>query len=312
MSLRTWFVGRRGLRAGWRLLIFVVLFGALQSALQVLTLWSLKRIGFVPPDHLDALDLSIADAVALVATVLATLVMARLEKRSFADYGLPVRRAFSGMFWCGGVFGFAAFSLLIGLIALRGGYSPGNLALGGNDLLRSTLVWAAAAIFIGFAEEYLFRGYLQFTLGDAIGFWPAALLISLAFGALHYFTKPHERWTDWASTSLLALLVCLMLRRTGDLRFAIGFHAAFDYAAIFVYSGPNGGEFAPDRLLQASFHGPDWLTGGPLGPEASLFVFPIIALSFVVVSLLFPETRFWLPEERQSMRRGSELSMPRS
>src|SRR5439155_16843997 len=71
----------------------------------------------------------------------------------------------------------------------------------------------------------------------------------------------------WASTGLLALLICLTLRRTGDLRFAIGFHAAFDFGAIFVYSGPNGGRLAPDRLLTATFHGADWLTGGKRSEE---------------------------------------------
>ena len=77
------------------------------------------------------------------------------------------------------------------------------------------------------------------------------------------------------------------VRRTGDLRFAIGFHAAFDFGAIFVYSGPNGGQLAPDRLLTATFHGSDWLTGGRLGPEASLLVFPVIGAMFLVFHLLY-------------------------
>src|SRR6516162_5734261 len=116
------------------------------------------------------------------------------------------------------------------------------------------------------------------------------LLISFLFGALHYFSKPYEHWPDWASTGLLALLICLTLRRTGDLRFAIGFHAAFDFGAIFVYSGPNGGRLAPDRLLTATFHGAEWLTGGKLGPEASLLVFPVIAAMFLAFHVLYGAT----------------------
>src|SRR5436305_2856816 len=54
-------------------------------------------------------------------------------------------------------------------------------------------------------------------------------------------------------------------------------HAAFDFDAIFVYSGTNGGRLAPDHLLNATVHGGDRLTGGKLGPEASLLVFPVIA-----------------------------------
>ena len=171
---------------------------------------------------------------------------------------------------------------MILLIYFAGGYSFGSLALHGKALARATGLWILVSLFIGFAEEFFFRGYPQFTLATGIGFWPAATLISLLFGAAHYFTKPYERWTDWASTGLLALLMCLTLRRTGILRFAIGLHAAFDFAAIFVYSGPNGGEFARGRLLNASFQGPDWLTGVRLGPEARLLVFPEIALMFLV------------------------------
>ena len=167
------------------------------------------------------------------------------------------------------------------------GGGPGSLALHGAALLKATLLWLLASLAIGFAEEYFFRGYPQFILTQGMGFWPAAFLISFLFGALHYFAKPYERWPDWASTGLIALLLCLTLRRTGDLRFAIGFHFAFDFGAIFVYSGPNGGQFAPDRLLTATFHGSDWLTGGKLGPEASLLVFPVIAAMFLAFHLLY-------------------------
>jgi CAAX protease family protein len=106
--------------------------------------------------------------------------------------------------------------------------------LHGTALLRATLLWALASLAIGFAEEFLFRGYPQFILTQGMGFWLAAVCISFLFGASHYFMKPYERWPDWASTSLLARLICLTLRRTGDLRFAIGFHAPFDFGAIFV------------------------------------------------------------------------------
>jgi membrane protease YdiL (CAAX protease family) len=37
----------------------------------------------------------------------------------------------------------------------------------------------------GIREEALFRGYLQATLTRGIGFWPAAVVLSLLFGAGH-------------------------------------------------------------------------------------------------------------------------------
>jgi membrane protease YdiL (CAAX protease family) len=287
MRARDIFVGPIGVRSGWRLLIFLAIVIALQALFQQLVVGILKARSIVPPDGLYAIVFLVQDAIAFLAIVIATWIMARWERRKFSSYGLPGKNAFGRRFWEGAVFGYAGVSALILLIFLASGYTAGSLALHGAALVRATLLWLLASLAIGFAEEYLFRGYPQFILAQAMGFWPAAFLISLFFGALHYFTKPYERWPDWASTGLLALFLCLTLRRTGDLRFAIGFHAAFDFGAIFVYSGPNGGRLAPDRLLTATFHGADWITGGKLGPEASLLVFPVIAVMFVAFHFLY-------------------------
>ena len=46
--------------------------------------------------------------------------------------------------------------------------------------------WVATAnIFSNFYEEYVYRGFILAALTAAIGFWPAAILSSLAFGATH-------------------------------------------------------------------------------------------------------------------------------
>lgn len=287
MKAKEIFVGPIGVRAGWRALIFLGIVVAVQAVLQEIVVLILRACGIAAPEGLYALFFLVSDAIALIAVVIATGILARREHSKFTDYGLPGKNAFGRRFWEGTVFGYAGVSLLILLIFLAGGYSAGTLALHGAALARATVLWVLASLAIGFAEEYFFRGYPQYVLTQGMGFWPAAFLISFLFGAVHYFTKPYERWPDWASTGLIALLLCLTLRRTGDLRFAIGFHAAFDFGAIFVYSGPNGGRLAPDRLLTATFHGGDWLTGGKLGPEASLLVFPVIAAMFVAFHFLY-------------------------
>jgi membrane protease YdiL (CAAX protease family) len=285
--LRKIFLGPNGLRAGWRLLIFFAIVVGLNVVLQGVVVLLAKRWGLHEPAGLDPITASISDVLTLISTVVGTAVMARIEHRKLADYGLPGRNTFGREFRAGSAFGFVSVTILILLIYFAGGYSFGSIALHGSELVRLTALWVLASLLIGFTEEFLFRGYPQFTLATGIGFWPAAALISFLFGAAHYFTKPYEHWTDWASTSLIALLLCLSLRRTGNLRFAIGLHAAFDFAAIFVYSAPNGGQFAHGRLLTASLEGPDWLTGGPLGPEASLLAFPVIAMMFLVFERIY-------------------------
>lgn len=287
MRVRQIFLGPIGLRSGWRLLIFLAITVGLLAGLQEILDLIVRSYGINVPEDLNPTVFLVQDAVIFVSVLVASWVMARWERRKLTAYGLPGKNAFGRKFWEGAAFGFAGVSLLLLLIFLAGGYSPGSLALHGTTLLRAALLWALASLAIGFAEEFLFRGYPQFILTQGMGFWPAAFCISFLFGALHYFAKPYERWPDWASTTLLALLICLTLRRTGDLRFAIGFHAAFDFGAVFVYSAPNGGNLAPDRLLTATFHGSDWLTGGKLGPEASLFVFPVIIAMFLAFRYIY-------------------------
>lgn len=192
----------------------------------------------------------------------------------------------------GNLYGFAAVSLLVGMIAIGGGYKILGLAITGTMLIKYFAIWVIASTMIGFAEEIIFRSYVLTTLGDGIGFWPASIVLSFGFGALHYFSKPHERWEDFACTGLLGLFMCLTLRRTGTLAFAIGFHLAFDFGAIFFYSGMNAGEFAVGHLLKTGWEGPQWLTGGLLGPEASRLVFIVIALLFLVFDRSYRQVKF--------------------
>jgi len=103
--------------------------------------------------------------------------------------------------------------------------------------------------------------------------------------ALHYFAKPNETIADALSVGLLGLFMAFTVIRTGRIWWAVGFHALFDYAALFVFGAPNtgnqGGQPLPTKLLAGGFHGPEWLTGGRTGIEASWLIFPIIALLFV-------------------------------
>jgi uncharacterized protein len=290
--VRKTFFNSRGLRAGWRLLIFVGIFvglGFLDNWI-VLSILHLKQQPFLTPVGTISGELQ-----ALVQTLIATWVMARIERRHFADYGIPVRHPLGRDFWAGLAWGLASTSLLVGLIAAWGGYRILGLAIHGGALWYFLGLWIIANLLIGFSEELQFRAYLLATLADGIGFWAAAILLSIGFGGLHYFLKPHERWEDFASTALLGLFMCLTLRRTGSLAFAIGWHAAFDFANLFAWSGQNAGEYAVGHLLETRWQGPPWLTGGLLGPEASWMVLVVIALLFGTFGVRYKSAKFPAP-----------------
>ena len=87
---------------------------------------------------------------------------------------------------------------------------------------------------------------------------------------------------------MVALLFCFSLKRTGNLWYAVGLHASFDWGETYLFSVPNSGTFMQGHLSNALMHGPKWLTGGTVGPEGSVFCFLTLALQFLVVHLLFP------------------------
>ena len=232
-------------------------------------------------------QLLFAECLQVVTVLLAVGIMMRIESRSFADYGLPGSAAFGKRFWQGMVLGFVAVTLLMGLIAARHGYSPGGWALTLGDAIRYALFYLVVFLLVGFFEEFSFRGYFQATLASGIGFWPAAVVLAALFGGGH-LANPGEARLGAVMAGTFGLLAAFSLRRTGNLWFAIGMHASWDWGETYFYSVPDSGIQAQGHLLNSSFHGPNWLTGGTVGPEASYFVFPILVIAAAAIHVLFP------------------------
>jgi membrane protease YdiL (CAAX protease family) len=272
--------GPRGLRAGWRLLIFNLAFGLFGVLMKLV----LSTVLGKDPEW-TAPNFILIEAVSLAGAAACVRLMAGIERRRFADYGLARRGAFGRLFWAGGLWGLATIGAVAALMALAGGYSVRGLALRGTDLVLSTALWAAALLVASLLEEIVFRGYELFTLSSGIRFWPAAVLLSAFFGFyLHYAQKPNETLVDGLSVALIALFFCMTVRRTGNLWFAVGWHWTFNFGSLFIFGFPNtgnrGGLPLPGRLLDAATNGPKWLTGGPMGAEASLLLFPVLAVLF--------------------------------
>jgi len=288
--IRKVFLGQDGLRAGWRFLIFVLLWMACVTAIRLGSrqISPLRRMleqaqsGTMTPTF----EL-VFEPVAIAGLFLVTFVMAKIEKRSFWSYGLPLKGAFGKLFWQGVVWGLAMVTIETFAIYALHGFSFGSLALSGFTLVKYAVAWALAFVCVGIFEEFSFRGYAQFTLARGIGFWPSAILLSALFGAGH-LGNPGEGWVGALSVMLFGLFACFTLRRTGSLWFAVGLHAAGDYAETFIYSVPDSGMRATGHLLNSSFHGPRWLTGGTIGPEGSVLDFVVFLIALVVFARLYP------------------------
>jgi uncharacterized protein len=280
------FLNNKGLRGGWRLLIYAAFVAALGFGGGIL----LRQ--FIHPTHgVFSIGFSFTYEVFSFMVIFgAALIMSQIEDRSSGVYGLPVRAAFGKSFWQGCLIGLAEISVLIGLIAAFGGYSFGDLALHGKEVLRWGMLWAVFFIFVGLFEEFLFRGYTQYTLADSIGFWPAAVVLSCSFGAVH-LGNPGEGWVGAAGVVAIGMVFAFTLRRTGNLWLAVGWHASFDFGETFLYSVPNSGLVLEGHLSNASLHGPNWLTGGTVGPEGSVFSFLTMGILAIAIHFLFPAKR---------------------
>lgn len=277
--------------------MFLLLVFAISFPLQSLIygIFNYKEHEFWNP--IDFVLAEFLGGLGLVPACIAAYLMRFVEKKrwSFADYGLPLRGAFGSMFWQGCLWGFAVPLVLMAVLLAVGAVSYQGLALHGSDFATFALWWVLGMLGIGLAEEFVFRGYPLFTVSTGIGFWPAATLFSLLFGGLHYFAKPMETWIDGVSVTALGFFVCLSLRRTGSLWFAIGFHFMFDYAAMVLFASPNSGNqgrAVQGHLFDFVYRGPSWLTGGPCGIEASVFVLPLIALMFLIFIRMFPHPKY--------------------
>jgi hypothetical protein len=291
------FLGPSGIRSGWRLLIFNAIFFALSAATTVI---ARLIMGTEEPEWTPAVFLA-GRSASLVIALISIGIMAKIERRSFSGYGFTRESAFGKLFWEGSLWGILTISAVALLISLLGGYSIRGVFLHGREILIFAIIWALAFLIASLFEELVFRGYELFTLASGIRFWPAAIFLSLFFGfVLHFAMKPQETLVDGLSVSLIALFFCLTVRRTGNLWFAIGWHFAFNFGSLFLFGFPNTGNKGlplPNHFFDSSVHGPVWLTGGPMGAEASIFVFPVMAILFLAFHHRFRAVKFRFPAD---------------
>jgi membrane protease YdiL (CAAX protease family) len=254
---------------------------------------------YLQPRRLNSLWLRLwVESELVAAALLPAVFMSRIEKLPFDAYGLPRRETFGKQFWIGAVWGTGGLTLLMLAMRVAGVYYFGGLALHGTRILKFAAFYAVFFLLVGLFEEFAFRGYPQFTLSQGIGFWPSAVALSIVFGAIHHANQG-ESWIGALAAGLIGLFFCLTLWRTGNLWFAMGFHASWDWGETYLYSVPNSGLTSPGHLLKSSIQGSDWLSGGSVGPEGSVFVFVVIALLWVAFDRSYPQVRYPAREPKE-------------
>ncbi len=277
--------GPNGLRAGWSIVIYVAVLIALLFLVGLELRWLTPHLpggmrarpgaGFHPAIAI------LSEASALIAVLLATAGMARLENRYAADYGLAgVDRA--RQFLIGLVLGFGFLSLLVGILVATHHLTLTQSHMTVGSSLRYAAAWGLAFFLVGMTEEFMLRGYLLYTLARGIRFWPAAFVLAILFGALHK-GNPGESPFGLVAAALIALVFSLSLWRLGHLWWAIGFHMSWDWAESYFYGTPDSGGVSAGRLMEAHAHGAKLLSGGATGPEGSVWCGLVILLAAILV-----------------------------
>lgn len=182
--------------------------------------------------------------------------------------------------------GVAVAVLAVGGIAVAGGVrwspdaSPGWDPVGwlsGGAALLAALALPAAA------EEVLLRGYPLALLARKAGPLPALLITSTVFAGLHAW-NPDVGWVGLAGIAAAGLFLGALVLRTGSLWWAAGAHLGWNWGLAWPADmAVSGLDLADTPGLEARLRGPEWVSGGAFGPEASaVAVVALLAAGHVV------------------------------
>jgi membrane protease YdiL (CAAX protease family) len=220
----------------------------------------------------EVLDELVPVLVAYIALV--TL----LEMRTPAEL---TRRFLPGLL-TGLAAGLCLFSAVVGVMWIVGSYR----ITGMNAEAPWVYECVRFGLCAGLAEEILFRGVLFRICEEGLGTVFALVVSAVLFGAFHIGNEGASVWSSVAIALELGLLLAMVYHVTRSLWPCVGLHAAWNIAQGTIYGIPVSG-FDADGFFRSSRTGPDWISGGAFGAEASvvaLVLCPVCTIALVVVA----------------------------
>jgi hypothetical protein len=209
-----------------------------------------------------------------------------VEGRALSEFDQRhAAKEFSG----GIVLGLFLFCVTVGVLATLGVFS-----ITGRGQ-ASDLVWPlASAVSAAVLEELLFRAVLFRLIEESLGTWIAVAVSAALFGLLHLLSPNPTALGIFAIVLEAGILLASAYVLTRRLWFPIGLHLAWNFAqggifGIAVSGTPSQG------LLRAQLTGPEWLSGGTFGAEAS-----IVSIALCLAASV---TLFFVSSRRQPFHR---------
>lgn len=277
-------------RAGWRILIFGVLFLALNM---VLMFTARSILGSLPATGtLWFLLLGIA------ATIAAYITTRYVNKESFKTLGLQSRFALKDLFI--GIFISALIMLLMYIVLLSLGYIKFNgLSWWNSDkhaigsLNSASLLTVLAVLFqfliVAWWEELAFRGIILQNIAQGINVKWGVIISTLGFGLIHA-GNPNATVFSTILIMIITLKLVYAYLKSGQLWLPIGLHFGWNFFQASVFGFASSGHESPTLISQSPL-GPDWLSGGNFGAENSIFIVPLTLASLYLMHLYIKYSR---------------------
>ena len=302
-----WFVRDGRLRSGWRVasyatvswsLFFVgLVFISILFVILEFVLWALLGTHFGQPPNFTSGFMNqplpklvgdvLVECMELAVVLIVTWLWRHfLDKKTIRSLGLTV----SGKWWLEltiGVFVTGAmWTAFLGILLLTSTASVSAIQINSETLGVNLTGGLGRNILVGLNEEINYRGYILQNLIEGVGVAPALVISSVYFGLIHLL-NPNPNALALTSLALGGLLMGMGYWATQSLWLPIGMHIGWNWFEGSIYGFPVSG-FPRPGLLELCMTGPDWLTGGNFGPEASIM---IIALQLVLIAFIFLWTR---------------------
>lgn len=218
----------------------------------------------------------------LIAPIAAYFVLVKLvERRRMAELA---PRELLPLGALGLLIGAVLISVVVGVLWLAGSYHVTGTNADVNVLPAILVVGLGA----GIGEEIVTRGVLFRVVEEGLGTWGALIISALFFGFAHMNNPGATVWSSAAIAIEAGLLLGMLYHVTRSLWVCMGMHAAWNVLQGSLYGVAVSG-FESHGWLQSNLTGPEWLSGGSFGAEAS--VVALMTCSVMTAILLFMALR---------------------
>lgn len=287
MKVSSIFLTEHGLRAIWKIIIFLMITGCLLALF-------ISLIFLFPLDTImnDTRLLIVINSFPVFFSVLVSswIMMRFIEKKRFSALGFAFTNTVKMEIRQGIYTGFGIILVIFIVLFLTGCISASLSDTGFSLLLVNFILYFLIFFVQSAGEEILFRGYLFQILLGKINKPAAVIIMSLLFSMVHYL-NPDSSFFALGNVFLFGVLLSAAYIKTRSLWFPIVIHFSWNFSQSFIFSFPVSGITINPTLLSMSDNGPSLLTGGRFGPEANLVttVVTLIVIAYITFSKQFSE-----------------------